>query len=43
MVLENQDYDSISEVFGINPINVRVKIHRIKKRLETILKHNKNE
>ncbi|GGG35809.1 DNA-directed RNA polymerase sigma-70 factor [Bizionia arctica] len=43
MVLENQDYDSISEVIGINPINVRVKIHRIKKRLETILKNNKNE
>ncbi|WP_390886584.1 RNA polymerase sigma factor [Lacinutrix neustonica] len=43
MVLENQDYDSISEVIGIKPINVRVKIHRIKKRLETLLKNNKNE
>lgn len=43
MVLENQDYDSISEVIGIKPINVRVKIHRIKKRLGTILKNNKNE
>jgi len=43
MVLENQDYDSISEVIGIKPTNVRVKIHRIKKRLETILKNNKNE
>ncbi|SFW23721.1 RNA polymerase sigma factor [Cellulophaga fucicola] len=43
MVLENQDYDSISEVIGIKAINVRVKIHRIKKRLETILKNNKNE
>lgn len=43
MVLENQDYDSISEVIGINPINVRVKIHRIKKRLEKILKNNKDE
>ena len=42
MVLENQDYDSISEVIGIKPTNVRVKIHRIKKRLETILKNNKN-
>ncbi|WP_452229345.1 MULTISPECIES: RNA polymerase sigma factor [unclassified Lacinutrix] len=39
MVLENQDYDSISEVIGINPINVRVKIHRIKKRLEKIMKN----
>ncbi len=43
MVLENQDYDSISEIIGIKPTNVRVKIHRIKKRLETILKRNKNE
>lgn len=43
MVLENQDYESISEVIGINPINVRVKIHRIKKRLEKILKNNIDE
>ena len=43
MVLDNQDYDIISEVIGIKPTNVRVKIHRIKKRLETILKNNKNE
>jgi len=43
MVLENQDYDSISEIIGINPVNVRVKIHRIKKRLEKLMKNNKNE
>lgn len=43
MVLENQDYKHISEVIGINPVNVRVKIHRIKKRLETILKQNNYE
>lgn len=43
MVLENQNYDSISEVIGIKPTNVRVKIHRIKKRLETILNNNNNE
>jgi DNA-directed RNA polymerase specialized sigma24 family protein len=43
MVLENQDYESISEVIGINPINVRVKIHRIKKRLEKILKNDIDE
>ena len=43
MVLENQDYDSISEIMGINPTNVRVKIHRIKKRLEIILKSNNDE
>jgi len=42
MVLENQDYNSISEIIGITPTNVRVKIHRIKKRLEIILKNNKN-
>ncbi|MCF6242003.1 MAG: sigma-70 family RNA polymerase sigma factor [Bacteroidales bacterium] len=42
MVLENQDYNSISEILGVKPTNVRVKIHRIKKRLETILKNNKN-
>ncbi|PCI33271.1 MAG: RNA polymerase subunit sigma-24 [Flavobacteriaceae bacterium] len=42
MVLENQDYDSISEIIGIKPTNVRVKIHRIKKRLETILKNTEN-
>ena len=42
MVLENQDYDNISEIIGIKPTNVRVKIHRIKKRLEKILKNDKN-
>jgi len=42
MVLENQDYNSISEIIGITPTNVRVKNHRIKKRLEIILKNNKN-
>lgn len=39
MVLEGQDYDTISEVLGIKPTNVRVKIHRIKKRLKKILDH----
>ncbi|MEE9364059.1 MAG: sigma-70 family RNA polymerase sigma factor [Cellulophaga sp.] len=43
MVLENQDYDSISEIIGIKSTNVRVKIHRVKKRLEVILKNDKNE
>ena len=37
MVLDNQDYDTIGEVIGINATNVRVKIHRIKKRLKNIL------
>ena len=43
MVLENQDYESISEIIGIKPTNVRVKIHRIKKRLKTILNNNNDE
>ncbi|WP_299261155.1 RNA polymerase sigma factor [uncultured Aquimarina sp.] len=37
MVLDGQDYDTISEVMGVKPTNVRVKIHRIKKRLKKIL------
>lgn len=40
MVLENQDYDSIAAIIGIKPTNLRVKIHRIKKRLEKILKNS---
>ncbi len=39
MVLEGQDYDNISNVLGIKTTNVRVKIHRIKKRLKKILDH----
>lgn len=39
MVLEGQHYDDISEVLGIESTNVRVKIHRIKKRLKKILDH----
>lgn len=39
MVLEGQEYDDISDVLGIEPTNVRVKIHRIKKRLKKILNH----
>ncbi len=37
MVLEGQDYENIAHVMGIKPTNVRVKIHRIKKRLKNIL------
>ncbi|VXC07913.1 RNA polymerase sigma-70 factor, ECF subfamily [Flavobacterium sp. 9AF] len=33
MVLENIDYDKISEIIGITEENLRVKIHRIKKKL----------
>ena len=39
MVLEGQEYDDIAEVLGIQPTNLRVKIHRIKKRLKNILDH----
>jgi RNA polymerase sigma-70 factor (ECF subfamily) len=39
MVLEGQDYEDIAEVLGIQPTNLRVKIHRIKKRLKNILEH----
>ncbi len=39
MVLEGQDYENISRVLGIKPTNVRVKIHRVKKRLKKILDH----
>jgi len=39
MVLEGQNHEDISEVIGSNPINTRVKIHRIKKRLKKILEN----
>nr|WP_280931066.1 RNA polymerase sigma factor [Aquimarina sp. 2201CG14-23] len=37
MVLDGQEYDYISKIMGIKPTNVRVKIHRIKRRLKKIL------
>ena len=43
MVLEKQNHQSIAKVMGISATNVRVKIHRIKKRLAIILKNNINE
>ncbi|MBL4606145.1 MAG: RNA polymerase sigma factor [Flavobacteriaceae bacterium] len=39
MVLEGQQHEDIAEVLGIQPTNIRVKIHRIKKRLKKILEH----
>ncbi|MBQ4822113.1 RNA polymerase sigma factor [Aquimarina sp. MMG016] len=39
MVLDGQEYDDIAEVMGIQPTNLRVKIHRIKKRLKKILEN----
>ncbi|MTI21464.1 RNA polymerase sigma factor [Fulvivirga sp. RKSG066] len=41
MVLEEQEYDEISEVLGISEVNLRVKIHRVKKRLEKLLTQTK--
>lgn len=37
MVLEGQDYEDIAQIMGLNPTTLRVKIHRIKKRLENLL------
>lgn len=39
MVLDEVDYDEISKIIGINPVNLRVKIHRIKSRLKKILEN----
>ena len=39
MVLDGQEYEDIAEVIGIQPTNLRVKIHRIKTRLKKILDH----
>ena len=37
MVLEEAEYDEIAKAIGINETNLRVKIHRIKKRLKELL------
>lgn len=39
MVLEEADYDDIAKVMGISAVNLRVKIHRIKKNLKKQLKN----
>ena len=39
MVLDELDYEEISNIIGINEGNLRVKIHRIKKNLKTILEN----
>lgn len=43
MVLDKEDHITISRVIGISTTNVRVKIHRIKKRLKKILNNANNE
>lgn len=41
MVLDEVDYDEIAKIMGIEPGNLRVKIHRIKKNLKKILEHER--
>lgn len=38
LVLEEIEYDEIAKITGINAINLRVKIHRIKKKMKELLK-----
>jgi len=40
MVLDELEYTEIAEIVGISEGNLRVKIHRIKKNLKTILSHD---
>jgi RNA polymerase sigma factor (sigma-70 family) len=37
LVLDELDYDEIAQIVGIQPANLRVKIHRIKKRLKELM------
>lgn len=37
LVLDELSHDEIAEIMGINPTNLRVKIHRIKKKLKELL------
>lgn len=39
MVLDEMEYEEICRVIGINEVNLRVKIHRIKSRLKKIMNH----
>lgn len=39
MVLDELAYEEIAKVVGIRPVNLRVKIHRIKSRLKNILEY----
>lgn len=41
MVLDELEYEEISKVIGITENNLRVKVHRIKQRLKTLLTHGK--
>lgn len=39
MVLDELEYEEIARVMGISENNLRVKIHRIKQRLKTLMNH----
>lgn len=39
MVLDDMEYEEIASVVGISAVNLRVKIHRIKKELKKILRN----
>ncbi|MGK7397354.1 MAG: RNA polymerase sigma factor [Candidatus Cyclobacteriaceae bacterium M3_2C_046] len=39
MLLDECTYDEIANVFGLSEVNLRVKIHRIKKQLKEIMQH----
>jgi RNA polymerase sigma factor (sigma-70 family) len=41
MVLDDLTYEEISEVMGVSEGNLRVRIHRIKKRLKTIMENGR--
>ena len=40
LVLEGVEYEEIEKITGINSINLRVKIHRIKKKMKELLKQD---
>jgi len=40
LVLEGVEYEEIEKITGINSINLRVKIHRIKNKMRGLLKQN---
>lgn len=43
LVLENQSHQDIALIMGMSSVNVRVRIHRVKKRLEKIIKTKNHE
>lgn len=40
LVLDELEYEEIAKVMGVNSVNLRVKIHRIKKKLKQLLEQN---